>query len=75
MGCLFSVDRRAGLYESLASGAESGWDFSSRWLAHNGSEAGQLTSIQTPAVLPVDLNVILCANEGTLARLFREVGE
>ena len=66
---------RARLYQNLASGAESGWDFSTRWLAHSGSEAGQLASIMTDSVVPVDLNAILCANEASLSRLFRAVGE
>ena len=60
---------------NLASGAESGWDFSSRWLAHNGSRVGQLASIMVDSIVPVDLNAILCGNEATLSRLFTAVGE
>ena len=53
------------LFTNLASGAESGWDFSSRWL----SSAAELSSIQTTTILPVDLNAILCQNERTLEQL------
>jgi alpha,alpha-trehalase len=53
------------LYSNIASGAESGWDFSSRWL----SEPNDLSSIQTRNVIPVDLNAILGINELFLHKL------
>jgi len=71
---LLLLGERAALYGNLASAAESGWDFSSRWFSHNGSHVGQLPSIRTSQVVPVDLNAILCQNEATLERLFRAVG-
>lgn len=43
------------VYRDLRAGAESGWDYSSRWLA-NGHN---LSTIQTTAILPVDLNSLL----------------
>src|SRR3546814_6392394 len=43
------------VYRDLRAGAASGWDFSSRWLA----SAGELSSIRTTAILPVDLNSYL----------------
>eukprot|EP00210_Caulerpa_lentillifera_P007388 g7061.t1 len=51
------------LYCELASAAESGWDFSSRWLA----DPNDLSSIQTTRVLPVDLNGLLFALEMNIA--------
>ena len=69
------ADARGSLYSNLASGAESGWDFSSRWLAHVGPDTGQLDSIRTKSIVPVDLNAILCANVASLTRLFRAIGE
>jgi alpha,alpha-trehalase len=55
-----SVARRSGreprqLYRDLRAAAESGWDFSSRWLGDTRS----LTSIDTTQITPVDLNSLL----------------
>ncbi len=59
------------LYRDIRAGAESGWDFSSRWF-----EDGQsLTSIRTTQIVPVDLNALLCHLETTLARVFRQQGD
>ena len=63
------------LYSNIASAAESGWDFSSRWVSPSGPLAGQLSSIRTKRIVPVDLNAILCQNEATLAHLFTVVGQ
>jgi alpha,alpha-trehalase len=54
----------ARVYRDLRAAAESGWDFSSRWL-----EDGQsLATIRTTAILPVDLNSLLVHLERTIAR-------
>ena len=50
------------IYRELASGAETGWDFSSRWF----SNYENLTDIHTSDLIPVDLNCILYKNEITL---------
>lgn len=52
------------MYEDIASGAESGWDFSSRWF---GSEEKGLSSIKTSKIVPVCLNSILLRAEKLLA--------
>lgn len=72
--CFFSETARFQLYNNLASGAESGWDFSSRWLATEGPFAQQLASIRTRSIVPVDLNAILCSNEATLSLLYNITG-
>ena len=59
------------LYRHLRAGAESGWDFSSRWL----SDAGDLATIHTADILPVDLNCLLYALESTLAEFYGKVGD
>ena len=43
------------LFRDLRAAAESGWDFSSRWLA----DARTLASIDTTQIVPVDLNSLL----------------
>ncbi|MCX8961611.1 alpha,alpha-trehalase TreA [Erwinia psidii] len=51
------------LYRDLRAGAASGWDFSSRWFAR----PGEIATIQTTRILPVDLNSLLFHLEMTLA--------
>lgn len=47
-------------YRDLKSGAETGWDYSSRWfIDERGSYGGNLSSIQTRRIIPVDLNSFL----------------
>lgn len=50
----------AGLFAEIAGAAETGWDFSSRWL-HPAPEPGtfNFTNMHTSCVLPADLNSIL----------------
>ena len=52
----------AELWRDLRAGAESGWDFSSRWLA----DPHDLATIRTTRIVPVDLNALLHAVEETL---------
>jgi len=51
------------LYRHVRAGAESGWDFSSRWL----KDGQSLESIQTTDIIPVDLNCLLYHLECMLA--------
>jgi len=54
---------RSELYCEIASAAESGWDFSSRWLA----DPQDPRTIQTTRIIPVDLNALLFALEMNIA--------
>ncbi|HUN21629.1 MAG TPA: trehalase family glycosidase [Anaerolineales bacterium] len=63
-----SPTQQAGLFRNLRAGAESGWDFSSRWLA----DGKNLVSIQTTSILPVDLNCLMMGMERTLAEWLAE---
>ncbi|WP_112061519.1 alpha,alpha-trehalase TreF [Hyphomonas pacifica] len=54
---------KAKLYRELRAGAESGWDFSSRWL----EDPKDLSTIQTTRILPVDLNALLYGLELAIA--------
>lgn len=63
-------EKRQAVYRNLRSAAESGWDFSSRWL----SDPKDLSSIQTTSFIPVDLNSLLYHLEKTLARSYAESG-
>jgi alpha,alpha-trehalase len=58
--------QRALFFSNLASGAESGMDYSSRWFLDGFNE----TTVDTSNVLPVDLNAILGRVENTLAYFY-----
>ncbi|XP_050432885.1 trehalase-like isoform X2 [Adelges cooleyi] len=63
-------------YINIKSGAETGWDFSSRWfITANGSDRGDLFDIHTPEIIPVDLNSILHVNALTLSTWFSQIGD
>ncbi|MEX1034166.1 MAG: alpha,alpha-trehalase TreF, partial [Cellvibrionaceae bacterium] len=59
------------VYRDLRAGAESGWDFSSRWL----DDQSDLSTIRTTGILPVDLNCFLLKLEDAIARLSERKGE
>ena len=51
------------VYRDLRAAAESGWDFSSRWL----EDGRTLSTIRTTELVPVDLNSFMVQLETTLA--------
>ena len=59
------------LYRDIRAACESGWDFSSRWLA----DAQSFGSIHTTQVIPVDLNSLLFRLEAGLAAGYTELGD
>lgn len=54
------------VYRNLRAAAESGWDFSSRWL----DEPGKLETIRTTEIIPVDLNCLLLFAERKLQQAY-----
>ncbi|XP_051726389.1 trehalase [Ctenopharyngodon idella] len=70
-----STEAQKRLWVELTSGAESGWDFSSRWYIDiTGRNNGTLSDTQTSSILPADLNAIMCRNERLLASFHRILG-
>ncbi|GAB5034603.1 trehalase-like isoform x1 [Nannochloropsis oceanica] len=63
------ADCAQGFYANIAAGAESGWDFSSRWIAPCEKGEYALERIATTTIVPVDLNTFLYRMERNLARL------
>eukprot|EP00051_Salpingoeca_urceolata_P019950 m.295016 g.295016 ORF g.295016 m.295016 type:complete len:659 (-) comp19510_c0_seq5:122-2098(-) len=58
------------VYQELASGAETGWDFSSRWLL----DVDVLGSIRTSRLAPADLNAVMYRFERNLEFLHTKAG-
>ena len=66
-----SLEPAAEVYRNLRAGAESGWDYSSRWLA----DGRTLGTIDTTDILPVDLNSEMFHLESDLAFAYGLVGD
>ncbi|XP_031478061.1 probable trehalase [Nymphaea colorata] len=58
-----SITEKEHLYHEIASTAESGWDFSTRWM----SSPPDLTTLRTTSIIPVDLNTYILKMELDLA--------
>lgn len=58
------------VYSELATGAESGWDFSSRWL----DNPYKLYTIKTRDIVPVDLNCFMYKNEILMSKFYGIIG-
>lgn len=58
------------VFRHVRAAAESGWDFSSRWL----SAYGELPTIHTTDIIPVDLNSLLYHLEMEIARQHQQLG-
>lgn len=59
------------VFRNLRAGAESGWDYSSRWLA----DETTLASIRTTEIVPMDLNALLFTAEVTIAHHCARLGQ
>ena len=57
--------QRETLYRNIRASAESGWDFSSRWMR----DPKDLRTLETTELVPVDLNALLYHAERTIAAL------
>lgn len=66
-----SEDAAQTLWREVASAAESGWDFSSRWF--QGKQG--LKSIRTTQIIPVELNVFLWNLERVLSKWMASAGD
>ncbi|HZY35486.1 MAG TPA: alpha,alpha-trehalase TreA [Mucilaginibacter sp.] len=58
-------------YRNVRAAAESGWDFSTRWM----DTSGRLETIQTTFIIPVDLNCLLYHLELSIARSYQLQGK
>lgn len=62
---------KADFYRNIRAAAESGWDFSSRWMADGKS----LATIETTNLVAVDLNSLLYNLERVIARAYEVDGK
>jgi len=60
------------LFSAIHGGAETGWDFSSRWFALGSTN---MTTIMTGRIAPLDLNVILLRGAEIISELAGAVGD
>ncbi|KAL2752293.1 glycoside hydrolase family 37 protein [Sodiomyces alcalophilus JCM 7366] len=71
-------DEKAMVYANLASGAESGWDYTARWLAYPSDALRDvyfpLRSLNIINTIPVELNSILYWNEVTISQFLNRTG-
>ncbi|KAJ8675860.1 hypothetical protein QAD02_011646 [Eretmocerus hayati] len=73
---LTELQKKFDLYNNIKAGAESGWDFSSRWFADkNGARSQNLDDIVTSDILPVDLNAFIQRNAKILSKFFYLKGD
>jgi alpha,alpha-trehalase len=63
LGQTVPASRREALYRNLRAGAESGWDFSSRWMR----DPKDLRTLEVIDIAPVDLNSLLYFSEREIA--------
>lgn len=55
-------------YRDLRSGAESGWDYTTRWFA----DGKTMETIETTDIIPVDLNVLMYGLEEVLISCYQD---
>ncbi|KAG0555208.1 hypothetical protein KC19_12G152100 [Ceratodon purpureus] len=65
----FSKSKKKQIFRNIATAAESGWDFSSRWMG----DGETLSSMKTASIIPVDLNAFLLQMECDIAFFARAV--
>ena len=65
IGQTVPAERRADFYRNARATAESGWDFSSRWMR----DPKDLRTLETTDLIPIDLNSLLYNAERAIAAL------
>ncbi|KAG7444163.1 glycoside hydrolase [Guyanagaster necrorhizus] len=64
--------QRSSLYAELASGAETGWDYTSRWFSNPAAGNSDLKQLNVRNTIPVDLNSILYRNHIIMEQLYSD---
>jgi len=67
---------REEFYYHMKAGAESGWDYSSRWMINkDGDNTGSLKEVRTSNILPVDLNALMYMNYMAVSEFYSLLGD
>lgn len=74
LSILFPAAEKESIWSNIASAAETGWDFSTRWFAQSGPEMHDIKSIRTWSIVPVDLNAFICINARIMASFYEITG-
>ena len=62
-------------YQNMKSGAESGWDYSTKWFfKEDGTPSLELIDVQTRHIIPVELNSYLCHNAKIMEKFYNILG-
>lgn len=68
----FNLTQQADIYAELASGAESGWDYTSRWtkepLGNITDNSVPLRTLNVRSIIPVDLTSLLAGDHALVSR-------
>ena len=71
-----TLEEKRRLYWELKTGAETGWDYSSRWFINPKNEesnhVGTLKDTKARSIIPVDLNSILAENARIISRYYQD---
>lgn len=71
-----SDEERSKHCAEIKTGAESGWDFSSRWMFdEQGGNKANLSFIELTRLVPVDLNSYLCKSFNIIAKFYNILGD
>ncbi|KAL9439643.1 hypothetical protein AB3S75_025161 [Citrus x aurantiifolia] len=68
---LLNASDKEQFYREMASIAESGWDFSTRWMRNT----SDFTTLAITSILPVDLNIFILKMELDIASMAQIVGD
>jgi len=67
---------REEFYYHMKAGAESGWDYSTRWFINKeGGNSGSLKNVRTSSILPVDLNALIYMDYMAISEFFSLLGD
>ncbi|KAI7906848.1 trehalase [Cokeromyces recurvatus] len=79
-GTHFTDAEKRQMYADIAAGAETGWDYSSRWTKQKVPSINQtasyemLRTINTANIVPIDLNSLLWHTENKLSEWYKQFG-
>ncbi|TRY67949.1 hypothetical protein TCAL_07224 [Tigriopus californicus] len=69
-------EEKEAFYYHIKAGAESGWDYSTRWMINaQAQNQGTLLDVKTSFIVPVDLNAIMYMNYKAMSDFYTQLGD